>query len=163
MQDGGAGPAAPAGPSGAGASGGAGLPAAGYRTAPHPADLVIEGWGPTLAECVGAAVRALVSGFADTSGSSPTGELGFRVSGASPEDLLVGVLDEVIYRLDADGVVPVDVRVEQDPEGELDIRLGTVDAGEVGQTGPVPKGVALSGLRVEREPAGWRCRALVDV
>jgi SHS2 domain-containing protein len=136
---------------------------AGHRVLPHPADLVVEAWGPTLADCLTEAVLGLVSSFADAAGLSPTGERGFPLAAAPAEDQLVTLLGEVIFGIDADGVVPVNARVEPVPAGGFAVHLGTVDAARVAQIGPVPKAVARSGLEVCEAAGCWSGRALVDV
>jgi hypothetical protein len=51
----------------------------------------------------GAAVRGVVGSFAVTAGSGPTRTAVRHIAAGLDEDLLVALLDEVIYRLDADG------------------------------------------------------------
>ncbi|MEU6969505.1 archease [Kitasatospora aureofaciens] len=45
----------------------------GHRAVPHTADLRLVAWAPTAEGCVREAVRAVVEGFADTSGPGRPG------------------------------------------------------------------------------------------
>ncbi|WP_051826881.1 archease [Kitasatospora aureofaciens] len=79
---------------------------------PHTADLRLVAWAPTAEGCVHEAVHAVVEGFADTSGARPAGERTCAVTADSDEDLLVSVLEEVIYRMDVDGGIPLATEVD---------------------------------------------------
>jgi SHS2 domain-containing protein len=80
---------------------------AGHRTVPHTADLRIEAWAATREECLAEAVRGLVGSFAVVAGRQPYRRDCCAMTARRDEDLLVAVVDEVIYRLDADGEIPV--------------------------------------------------------
>jgi SHS2 domain-containing protein len=136
----------------------------GYRRVPHTADVRIEAWAPTREECVERAVVAMVDGFVELPGE-PAGavEARFRVPSAADPDLLTRVLDEVIYRMDTAGEVPVGVAVAAAPDGGLAVRLRVVDAGQVQVVGAVPKAVSLHELRFGPDQDGWSCRFTVDV
>lgn len=85
--------------------------ASGHAAVPHTADMQVEAWSPTAERCIGEAVRAMVEGFADTSGATVVGDRAYAVTAESEEDLLVSVLEEIVYRMDADGEIPLDVEV----------------------------------------------------
>lgn len=146
--------------------GGAGLsgrPAVGYRLLPHTADVVVEAWAPTRAACLAEAVRGLVAVFADTAGVAASRSVAFTLDPAGDEELLVRLLEEVIYLVDVDGVVPVDTHVEPAADGGLcggfdvaPLALGMV-------IGPAPKAVAWHQLSFARGQAGWVCRVMIDV
>lgn len=140
-----------------------GRPEAGHRSVPHTADLRIEAWAPTRERCVAQAVAALVDSFVDVSGARPTASVAFRVdTGDSDENLLVSVLDEVIYRMDTDGQLPVDVEVSA-VEGGLDVRFQLIDTDRLRPVGAVPKAVSLHELRFARTDDGWSCAVTLDV
>jgi len=85
-----------------------------------------------------------------------------HVSATSDEDLLVAVLDEVIYLLDAAGVVPLDVELEP-VDGDLEARFATIDAASLPLVGAVPKGVSLHELHLASGLAGWSGSVTLDV
>lgn len=151
--------------------------ARGHRTVPHTADLRVEAWAPTAGGCVAEAVRAMVESFADTSGAAPVGERAHTVAAGSGEELLVAVLEEVVYRLDAHGEIPLDVEVDADMATDTGagasraagggpgtaVRFRMADATAAREVGAVPKAVSLHDLRVRHGPDGWACGVTLDV
>jgi SHS2 domain-containing protein len=155
--------------------------AAGHRLVPHTADVALEAWAPAKYECVIQAVHALVGGFAElmerrggrdepapASAPAPVSAPALRVSvsvpidPASDDDLLVAVLDEVIYQVEVHGRVPVDATLAAAGEA-VDVRFETVPIDTVRIIGAVPKAVSLHQLRFGRVDGGWRCHVTVDV
>ncbi|MER8090656.1 archease [Streptomyces sp. NPDC058316] len=141
--------------------------ASGHWAVPHTADMQVEAWSPTVAGCIGEAVRAVVEGFADTSGAAVVGDREYAIKAASNEDLLVSVLDEVVYRMDAYGEIPLDVDVREirsvgDGRG-LSVRFRMADTGTVVPVGAVPKAVSLYDLQLQCGAGGWTCRVTLDV
>jgi SHS2 domain-containing protein len=142
-------------------------PVSGHRTVPHTADLRIEAWAPTVAGCFAEVVRGMVVAFADTSTTRSVAERPCAFAAASAEDLLVAVLDEVVYRLDVDGELPVDVVVDEvrvTADGwRAAVRFRMAEAVTAALVGAVPKAVSLYGLRLTEGPEGWWCRVTLDV
>lgn len=136
--------------------------ASGHRTVPHTADLRIEAWAPTRNGCIRQAVLGTVASFLDTSSAHPKDTRQCRLTADRDDDLLAAVLDEVIYVLDTDGQVPVDIDVD-DLDGDIQVTFAMVDATTLPQIGAVPKAVSLNELSLSREPAGWRCSVTLDV
>jgi SHS2 domain-containing protein len=135
----------------------------GYRTVPHTADVRIEAWAPTREQCVAQAVTALVAVFAHLTGDEPADTLEFTVEAGANEDMLAAVLDEVIYRLDTTGQVPVDAKVRTG-DGDLRVQLRTTDVNRVDIVGAAPKAVSLHDLRFARDnDDGWSCAVTLDV
>ncbi|MBI2168000.1 MAG: archease [Actinobacteria bacterium] len=131
----------------------------GHRAAPHTADTIIEAWGPTLGECLEEAVLGLVEGFADVAGAVPSERADLDLLGPDPDDLLVELLEQVIYLLDVHGAVVVRASVAADRA-----RFDTTPLAAVEVVGPEPKAVALSGLACAPDDEGtWRARATIDV
>ena len=137
---------------------------AGHRTVPHTADLRIEAWAGSREECLAEAVRGLVGSFAVVAGRQPYRRDGRAMTARSDEDLLVALLDEVIYRLDADGEIPVSVAVRPLPEGGVAVTFALVPVAVAEITGAVPKAASLHELRCAPDAAGWwSCAVTVDV
>ncbi len=137
-------------------------PESGHRSVPHTAVARIEAWAPTRERGVAEAVAAMVDGFVDVSGASAAGTVEFRVDPAADPDLLVSVLDRVIYLMDVEGRLPIgaDLRAA---DGGLEVRLSMTEPDRVETFGAVPKAVSLHELRFERGDGGWSCAVTLDV
>ena len=138
-------------------------PAAGHRLLPHTADVVVEAWAPTRLGCFAEAVRGLVASFADTAGAAPGGAVEFALDPAGDEELLVRLLEEVVYLVDVDGVVPTGTQVEAAAGGGLRGRFEVALLAPGMVIGPAPKAVAWHELSLGRQGAGWRCQVTIDV
>ncbi|WP_344361531.1 archease [Streptomyces gobitricini] len=134
----------------------------GHRTVPHTADVRVEAWGASREQCLVEAVLGMVECFADLSGQRATAVRQVQVAECSDDDLLAALLDEVVFRLEVDGDVPVDVEVEA-VEGGLDVRMAVTDVRSVPVIGAVPKAVSWHELRLAPGPYGWSCAVTVDV
>jgi SHS2 domain-containing protein len=134
----------------------------GHRTVPHTADLRIEAWAPTRDGCIRQAVLGAVESFLDTSTSGPPHTRRRHLAADRDDDLLVAVLDDVIYLLDTVGEAPVDLRLRS-LDGAVDVEFAMVDATTLGQVGAVPKAVSLNGLRLQQGGDRWRCSVTLDV
>ncbi|MGX1669466.1 archease [Streptomyces sp. NPDC055400] len=129
---------------------------------PHTGDLRVEAWAPTREECIAEAVRGMVGSFAELPADASCVARECVVAAGDDGRLLVAVLEEVIYRMDASGELPVDVTVTPEP-GDVRVRFTMADSSTAMQTGAVPKAVALHGLRLAHHAHGWACRVTLDV
>ena len=77
--------------------------------------------------------------------------------------MLVALLEEIVYLVDALGVVPVDVALEATEDGGVAGYFETVPVSQVGIRGASPKGVSRSELDLRQDQERWRCRAVIDV
>lgn len=146
----------------------AGLPAdgaggPGHALVSHTADCIIEAWGPDRAACMSEALTALVESFAEVSGSAPRRTLALAAQPGEDADQLLGLLEEVIYTVDALDAVPVRFHLAETGDGRIAGEMEVVEAGRARAVGPVPKGVSYQALAFGRADGGWRCHALVDV
>lgn len=146
-------------------SGGAGraVRSRGHRPVPHTADVILEAWGPDRAACFEEAVAALAAIYAEPVDVGGAVHRAVHVAPGTDEALLLGLLDEVIFALDTDELVPVGARVATAADGGLDMVLLAADRARVRPAGSVPKAVSRSELAVASTPDGVRCRFLVDV
>lgn len=140
-----------------------GTPPRGHAVRPHTADVRIEAWGADAGACCEEAVAALVATFADVTAAPPGVPAPFDVGPAADAELLVLLLEQVLFELDAHGLVPRAARVERRPGGHLAGSLSMVPAGTVAPVGAVPKGVSREGLAFGPAGGRWRCAATVDV
>ncbi|MER6068593.1 archease [Streptomyces sp. NPDC001852] len=135
----------------------------GHRSMPHTADTRLQAWGTTREQCLAEAVRAMVEAFADASEAHPTTMERIRLAPGDDADLLVALLDEVVYRLEVAGRIPVDVEAEPADDGGLAVRLSLTDLADVAVVGAVPKGVSWQDLHIGPDAYGWSCSVIVDV
>lgn len=135
----------------------------GYRASPHTADIRIEAWAPSRDRCVAEAVTALVASFADVAGSGLTGTPEVLIDSDTDEDMLVEVLDEVIFRVETTGQIPIGTEVEALNSG-LRVRFRMTDTDRVRPVGATPKAVSLHDLSFGPDHDGqWSCTVTVDV
>ncbi|MFG1708950.1 archease [Nonomuraea sp. M3C6] len=138
----------------------------GHRVLPHTADIAVEAWADSREECLAEAVQALVESFADVGEAVPDDCVTVALGEESDEELLVSVLDEVIYQVEVYGRVPVDVSVDERTgatRGQVEVRMATVGVERARQVGAMPKAVSLHGLRFRRMEGAWRAHVVVDV
>lgn len=130
----------------------------------HTADVRVEAWARTREECLAEAVQGVVASFVEVVGEpSPGGERrDLRLESGTDEDLLVELLDEVIYLLDTTGRVPVDVNVTLS-DGGVTVALVMADVRSLRQVGAVPKAASWHELRFGHDEGGWSCSVTLDV
>jgi SHS2 domain-containing protein len=135
----------------------------GHELLPHTADVVVAAWGPTAELCFTEAVRGLVACFADVGSARAGRTLPFRCEPGTDTELLIQLLEEVIYLLDVHEVVPVRAKVSRTREGGISGEFAVVELSSVGLVGAAPKAISRHGLRFVHDGAGWRCTVVVDV
>lgn len=138
----------------------------GHRLLPHTADVRLEAWAPTREACLAEAVRALADTVVDTAAAPPpTSSIPVTLPPTTDIDLLVSLLDEVIYEIDVLGVLALDAHLAVDPEdGALTGHLEVAPLAALPQTGSAPKAITRHRLRFSRDDDGaWRCLVTVDV
>lgn len=136
----------------------------GHRVGSHTADCLIEAWGPDRSSCLVEAMEALVAVFAETDPASTATRVVPVSAGPAPDiDLLVSVLEEVIYVTDVLGAVPVRFHLAETEEGGVAGDMELADRRDVVLTGPIPKAISFHGLEMAGGVGSWHCRAVVDV
>lgn len=101
---------------------------------PHTADLRIEAWAPTRDGCIKEAVLGTIESFLDTALAYPKRTRRSRLTQDRDDDLLLAVLEEVIYLLDTVGEAPVDIELH-DVDAGVEVRFAMVDASTLAQLG----------------------------
>lgn len=133
----------------------------GHRSVPHTADLRVQAWANTRAECVTEAVLAVLESFVGFDGLQPARTVTFQATGRSDADLLVATLDEVIYLLDVTGDIPATTEATDSLEG-LRVRFGLAPLPADRVVGATPKAVTLHELEFGRADGYWRCAVTLD-
>lgn len=134
----------------------------GHRSVPHTADVRVEAWSDTRESCLAQTVLGMVDSFAWVPPGQPVSTEEFRAEDGPDTDLLVAVLEEVIFIVDTTGRVPVAVTVADNGD-DLLVRLDLVAVGRAEQVGAVPKAVSLHELRIGPDGGGWRAAVTLDV
>ena len=135
----------------------------GFELLPHTADVKVSAWAPGREDCLAQAVRAMVAAFADVRDVRPQRLIGIRCAPAECATQLVEVLEEAIYLIDAEDVVPVVVSLAGTGDGGLVGQFGVADRAQVTVVGPAPKAVTHHGLRCVRTDGHWQAEAVIDV
>ena len=140
----------------------AGSASSGYRLAPHTADVVIEAWAPTRDECLAEAAHGLVTSFADVTGAVAERTVRSVCTPRPDTEVLVWLLEEVIYLVDTQDAVSIRTAVKQAADslvGEFEV----VDQAAVQPVGATPKAVTWHGLSFGEQSGVWRCTVNIDV
>ncbi|MFF9210042.1 MULTISPECIES: archease [unclassified Streptomyces] len=135
--------------------------ACGHRRVAHLADVRIEAWGASREDCLAQAVLGMVECFADVSRVRPTAVERLRVAGTGDDDLLAALLEEVAYRMEVYGRVPVDVEADAEDDA-LDVRLALAELADVATPGALPPEVSWHRLHLAPGPYGWSCSVTLD-
>ena len=135
----------------------------GFRLVPHTADCIIEAWGPDRCACLAEAVHGLVRVFAEVPDAAARTLLPISLEAAPDTDVLVALLEEVIYAAEVFGKVPVAVHLADTEDGGVAGDLEVVDGEQVALVGPVPKAVAYHDLEFAGSDGAWQCHVVVDV
>lgn len=112
------------------------------------------------------AVRALAGIVVDTTTARPpTASMPVTLPATTDIDLLVSLLEEVIYDVDVLGVLALDAHLAVDPDdGALAGHLDTAPLAALPQTGCAPKAITRHNLLFAPDDHGaWRCLVTVDV
>jgi protein archease len=137
--------------------------AVGFTLLPHTADVMVSAWDSTMEGCLAETVHGLVSIVADVAGAEPRRTVPFSCDPGPETDLVVELLDEVIFVVDTEDALPVTVTVARREDGGVSGEFGVVDRTDVTVVGPAPKAVTRHGLRFGRDGSMWRCEVVVDV
>jgi len=82
-----------------------------YKNIDHTGDLAVEVYGKSREELLAHASLALSNTIANVDKIIPKREVEWAVEAESPEELLVKQLEEILYRLDSEGMVFSEFRI----------------------------------------------------
>ena len=137
-------------------------PDRGHRAVGHTADEILEAWGPSRAACLEEAATGLVELFAQPRGEAVTRTCEFTLDASEDTTLLLTLLEEIIYLLDAHDSIPAATGIA-DLIDRVRVSLELVDVADAQATGPAPKGVSRSQAHLHHEAGRWTARALIDI
>lgn len=134
-----------------------------YRLVGRGSDLGIEVQGGDEPACMQAAISGFGAFIAEVDETAARQRIAVEVSGASPAERLHALVDEAIWRLDAEGVLAIGL-VDPVVEGEvLRGMLEVVSLGAVRVHGTPPKAATWHELRLEAGAEGWRGHVMLDL
>ena len=132
------------------------------------ADVAFEAWGATREETFLAAADATLNTMVEEIGAvAPRERRVFSLSSDSLDLLLFDLLQEIVYRKDAERLLLRirDLRIEVAGPGyrlRAEAAGETIDSGRHALLADV-KAVTFHRLAVERTPSGWRAVVVLDV
>lgn len=131
----------------------------------HTADMIIEAWAPDRETCLAELVAALTDVYAEASPGARALEVRVDVSGFDDADLVLALLEECLYLLDARAQVALGADLSPAEGRPLAVRgkLRVVSADEVEVIGAIPKAIAEPDLRHRPETGLWEASVIVDV
>jgi SHS2 domain-containing protein len=131
----------------------------------HTADVGIVVRGATPEETLAKLVLAFSNMLSGGGAVPEDAELPLSIGPADLASIAVDTLRELLFRFDAEGVLPAsaDVRFVDPARGaELSIGVGPYDP-DAHAEGLELKAVTLHEARFEREGAGWRAQIVFDI
>ena len=131
-----------------------------YRILEHTADIGIEATAPDIPSLFSEAVRATASVVLDGEPPPAFDRVAVSAEAVDLATLLAEVLQEALWRFEAQGWLPVDAELEVS-ETTAAGTFGVVNDVSIG--GPMIKAVTYHQLLVERTAEGWRAQVYFDV
>lgn len=133
-------------------------------TISHTADLKFWVEADSLAELFSSAASALASLMYQGSREAEIRWLQFSTQGDDLADLLVQFLSEVVYQLDAEGLLTASAKVITLSPDHLEAELGVIDLNPlVHQLAEPVKAVTYHEASVSQTDSGWRAEVVLDV
>ncbi|MDP8971263.1 MAG: archease [Actinomycetota bacterium] len=134
-----------------------------YELEGRGSDLAIRVAGPDAAACLAAAVEGFAASLTDVDPMLGRRRMPLQLEGQTPEDLLVGLLDEAILRLDTDGDLAVGL-VDAELTGEgLQGVLEVVDLESVQVRGVAPKAATWHDVLLQQVGDAWEGQLVLDL
>jgi SHS2 domain-containing protein len=135
----------------------------GVRFLEHTADIGIEAEAESMAGCLARAAAGLFGlMFIPPAYVERDRRAEMELEAASAEELLVGWLQELLYRSEVEGTCFLRFEVETDGRS-LRGRAWGIPIGDAEPAGPAVKGVTRHALALSERRGRWRARVLVDV
>lgn len=134
-----------------------------YRVTGRGSDLGIDVAGPTPEACLSAAVAGLAAAVGDVDVAAASSDGPITVPGHTPVDLLVGLIDEAIVRLDADGELAVGLTAARLDDDGLHGVLHLVPLADVPVRRSSPKAATWHGARLAPHDGRWTGHVMVDL
>jgi SHS2 domain-containing protein len=135
-----------------------------YPKGGPPADLLVEGWGPTLGDAFAQVAYAMTNAVTPLDGIQEREEFMVEAEGSDLNSLLLHFLEEMLFHLDLDGLVARRLEVAVDEEKLLVHAKGFGEhfTQATHRVGIAVKAVTYHMMEIRKEPAGYRVRLVFD-
>lgn len=134
-----------------------------HRIVGRGSDVAIEVEGPTMEACLAAALEGFAAALATVGSDTQRQHREITVAGDGPADLLVGLVDEAILLLDAEGLLAVDLRGPGVDEDGLHATVDLVALDAVRVHGTAPKAATWHGARLAGTGDRWTGHVMLDL
>lgn len=150
-----------------------------YEALDVSGDAGIRATGKTLKEAFAAAAIGMYSLITDLDSVQETGSIEVQVEGQSPEGLLIGFLNELVFQFDAYGFIGKGVEIKELEINETELETGKKEAGgrfflkvkvygeefdpERHPRGLLIKAATYHGLEIEKKDGLWSLDVIFDI
>ena len=135
-----------------------------YEIFEHTADVGLRAKSPDLDQLFADAARGLFSlVVVNLDEVRPRETFSFTLPGSQPDELLHDWLAELLYTFETRHVLLAEFDVHVGPEGLTAEAQGEPIDFARHQLDMEVKAITWHGLKVEREPSGWRAEVIVDI
>jgi len=140
----------------------------GHKFLEHVADIYVEAWGASLEEAFEEAAKAMFESMVDIEAVEPSRRVDVSIEAVSLETLLIDWLNELLYYVDAEGLLLSNFKVEKIEKTDGIYKLKGYAEGE-----PINpkkhelkievKAATYGLMKIEKTPQGVKLRVLFDI
>lgn len=137
---------------------------AGFEITEHTADVGVSATGADLADALASLATGMFSIMADPETVRAVRSWQVEVDSADPEALVVDWLNELLYRFEAEGLMPREYRVSVDESGKSLVAgcTGELLDPQRHRPGTTVKAATYHGLEISHN-GEWRIHVVLDV
>ncbi len=140
----------------------------GHKFLEHVADIYVEAWGENLEEAFEEAAKAMFESMVDIKTVESKRRIDVSVEAVSIETLLVDWLNELLYHVDAEGLLLSNFKVEKIEKTDGRYKLEGYAEGETidpekHQLKIEVKAATYGLMKIEQTPQGVKLRVLFDI
>lgn len=139
------------------------MPPRDFRIHGHGSDLAIEARGPDLAQCLDAATAGFAAALAEIPDTAPRQRQAIAVEADDPSDLLIGLFEELIVIVDADGLLPIALADLRELPGGWEAVLAAVPLDALEIHGVAPKAATWHQASLTETAEGWQGWVTLDL
>lgn len=134
-----------------------------YRVLSHTADTAIEAQAASLDQLIENLAYGMFDLMFDLEAVEPTGSIEIEATAMQPEELIVDVLADLLFRAEAEDLVLSNIEVTGAGTATVVVTARGAPTKETELRGPPIKAVTYHDLVAERTGKGWYGRVIFDV